>query len=69
MVFSAVQNLERRLELLESKLGDARKDESGAHEKVKRFSTRLSKVPSQMPTAKGFGNLAKSTSRIGLYSD
>ena len=49
-IFSAVQNLERRLELLESKLGDARKDENGASEKVRRFSTRVSKVSSQMPT-------------------
>ena len=67
MVFSAVQNLERRLELLESKLGDARKDETGASEKVRRFSTRVSKVTSQIPNSKGFGILAKSTSRIGLY--
>ena len=51
--------------MLESKLGDARKEESGAGEKVRRFSTRVSKVTSQIPNSKGFGILAKSTSRIG----
>ena len=53
------------MELLESKLNAARKDESGAGEKIRRFSTRVSKVTSQMSAVKGFG-LTKTTSRIGF---